>query len=541
MPRVQVGYEPRAEALQTVAAPNIQTEQARFDPNANKAFQLASVFAKAQPALDKFNEDIAADKRRKEILDTMRIPAFVEQAKRESADGTISATQTGASPPEASEVVRARLEDAKGSEWAKTLVQPLIEKVMGNAQYIEDADARRTFINEEKQKIFAQIPQDRLFFKSGAVTTIEKELNQYENGWQRQTAAHHTEVQTKDFKGKVVEAMKSADPSAALLGLDNTWKTSSSLGNEARNKLVVETVTQQAIGERNVALLEKIPERFLNAETKAALSKTRAQITEMRWGDYSKERQLQAGMREDNVRAGKAEIVRQAAANNDIDPAKYTSDPELYQFATTMREAPRRPAAESTANLQRVRQSILNRATTEGVDTNKLIDEAMRNSYLNPGDRNKLVEEIPRLVEGTIAMNDDMVKSAYNTRIGASLEEAAKNPMVVLSPTLRSRTVNLFDQTVRNSFSAYYEENGKWPTGRAKQDIVDSAVDRTEAFMQQQLQGSKGQGAAPQAPAAVAPKPAAAAPVKITSDAEFNNLKSGTRFVGPDGITRTKP
>jgi hypothetical protein len=45
MARVQVGYDPRAEALQTVAAPNIQTEQARNDPNSLKAVQLAAAFA----------------------------------------------------------------------------------------------------------------------------------------------------------------------------------------------------------------------------------------------------------------------------------------------------------------------------------------------------------------------------------------------------------------------------------------------------------------------------------------------------------------
>lgn len=42
MPRVEVGYNPGAEALQTTAAPNIQTIQARNDPNASSAFQLAA-------------------------------------------------------------------------------------------------------------------------------------------------------------------------------------------------------------------------------------------------------------------------------------------------------------------------------------------------------------------------------------------------------------------------------------------------------------------------------------------------------------------
>ena len=32
-----------------------------------------------------------------------------------------------------------------------------------------------------------------------------------------------------------------------------------------------------------------------------------------------------------------------------------------------------------------------------------------------------------------------------------------------------------------------------------------------------------------------------AGPVKITGDAEYNALQSGTQFVGPDGVTRTKP
>jgi hypothetical protein len=36
-------------------------------------------------------------------------------------------------------------------------------------------------------------------------------------------------------------------------------------------------------------------------------------------------------------------------------------------------------------------------------------------------------------------------------------------------------------------------------------------------------------------------KSAADEPVKISSDAEYNKLKSGTPFVGPDGVPRRKP
>jgi hypothetical protein len=60
MPRVQVGYDPRAEALQTIAAPNIRTEQARVDPNASKAFQLAAALGapSVQQGLDQITQRV---------------------------------------------------------------------------------------------------------------------------------------------------------------------------------------------------------------------------------------------------------------------------------------------------------------------------------------------------------------------------------------------------------------------------------------------------------------------------------------------------
>ena len=60
MARVQVGYDPRAEALQTTAAPNIATEQARFDPRSSSAFQLAEALGSpmAQRELTNMQEEL---------------------------------------------------------------------------------------------------------------------------------------------------------------------------------------------------------------------------------------------------------------------------------------------------------------------------------------------------------------------------------------------------------------------------------------------------------------------------------------------------
>jgi hypothetical protein len=63
-------------------------------------------------------------------------------------------------------------------------------------------------------------------------------------------------------------------------------------------------------------------------------------------------------------------------------------------------------------------------------------------------------------------------------------------------------------------------------------------IDRPEAF--QMLQDRQNPLASFKAPPAAAGG-GTSAPVRITSDAEFDALPSGTRFIGPDGQTREKP
>lgn len=520
MPRVQVGYNPGAEALQTTASPNIQAVKAQYDPRSSSAFQLAEALGKAQPVLDKFNEDLKADQRRKEILDNMKVPAFVAKAQEELGTGVIDGVQAGKVAPNTSITVNARTNDGLGAEWGRKNVQGLIDGVNADAILMQDPAKRAEFIKQKKAELLASLPKDNDFFVSGALVAIDKEINSFENGWQAKSTAYAVAVQTKDFSGKVVEALASANPDEALLKLDQTWKSSSALDNNTRNKLVVDTITQQAYGERNGALLDKIPPRFLNSETKAKITQVRAQIQELKMSDYRAVKTLESDERDAFLRSGKTDIVRRVAAGQPIDPAEFRGNPELYQFATTMREAPRLPAAQSSANLQRIRQGILSNATVAGVDSNKLMNEALNNPLLNPADREKLVTEMPRLVEGMVAMNDEQVKSAYTTRIGASLDEASKNPLIVLSPTLRSRTVNLFDQQVRQGFNAFYEEKGTWPTGGFKTKIVDEAVKATEAFMASQLSVG-GRGAAPAA------TPAPAAPAATPSAVRKYNPATG--------------
>jgi hypothetical protein len=523
MPRVQVGYDPRAEALQTVASPNIQTEQARFDPNASKAYQLAAALGKAQPVIDKFMSEYEQRKQQEEIL---KIPAFIAKAQRELGDGTVKAAQNNEIAPSSSSVVNARVNDGLGAEWGRKNVQPLIDGIMQNADLQTNSEARAAAIKEGRAKLLDQLPKNNDFFVSGAITAIDREIGQRENQWQNQTAQYHKEVQVRDFSGKVVDALKTGDPAKALEALDATWKNSSSLNNLERNKVVVDTVTQQAFASDDPSMLDRIPTRFRNAETDAQIKKTKILIQEKRMQTVRDAKFLTDVEREEITRKDTMEMINAAADGQPIDPSKYRDRPDSYQKALTIKDADRMPAAQSAANYQKVRTGILNGATTVGLDQNKVVDDILSNKNINNADKRKLIEEVPRLIEGTIAMNDDMVKSVYSTRVGASLDALEKSPNarisnIVTGTNLRGNAVKMFDQGIRMGFNAYYEENGKWPTGKAKQDIVDAQVDRAEAFIANQVKLGGNQAAAPGETAAPAAKPTTAKPTPTQADIDF--------------------
>ena len=94
MARVQVGYDPRAEALQTTASPNIQAVKASNDPRASSAFQLAE--ALGAPSVQRGLEGLT-DRANEKARDDARAYAnskTVGQLGTEIKAGKILATQS---------------------------------------------------------------------------------------------------------------------------------------------------------------------------------------------------------------------------------------------------------------------------------------------------------------------------------------------------------------------------------------------------------------------------------------------------------------
>jgi hypothetical protein len=240
MARVQVGYDPRAEALQTTAQPNVQTEQAGFDPRSSKAFQLAEALGKAQPILDQFNQDYERKKLQDQL---MKVDAYKEKFNQDYQGGAVTAAQVKERFPDTVPVVAARVAESIGLDHGKKQINSVIDEINQNDTLRLDPKARAEFIAKKRSEIVGTIDKDNEFFASGVVKGIDQELRGWENGWQRDTATYHTKVQSDAFTAEVGQALASGGD---LTLIDKKWGVSSSLNNQERKKLVVDTVIAKA-------------------------------------------------------------------------------------------------------------------------------------------------------------------------------------------------------------------------------------------------------------------------------------------------------
>lgn len=548
MPRVQVGYNPGAEALQTTASPNIKAVQAQYDPRSSSAFQLAEALGKAQPILDKFNDTYDRNRALEQQSQLLKLDNYKNQILTDNK-GPVSEAQVGDRFPDTVPVVRMRIAEGAGAEQGKKLIQPIIDEIMADANLQNDNDARKAFIAKKRTEIISGIPAGNEFWASGAIGAIDKELGQYENQWQRQAANYGKEVQAKDFSGKVIDALGQAEPGKAIEALDASWKVSSSLNNIDRNKLVVETVTNQAYATDNPALLDKIPTRFLNAETSAKIQQSRLQIQNIRMQKVRDAQTLEGVQRDEATRGAKTDIVGKLAKGEQIDVGQYRNNPEAFSFAMSMKDAGRLPDVQSVSNATRVRTAILNGSTVGSMNQNQVIDQIMSNPAINPKEKQALIADVPKLMEGMLILKDEGVQVAMSTRIDARLKVLegstnAKIQSLITGGNLRAQAMQVFEQGLQSSFTAYFEDNKQWPTGKAKQDIIRVETEKAERLIEELTRiGTQATPAAPAGgarsggPAPAAVRPTANKPVPTAADIAYAkaNPQSKQQFINTFG------
>lgn len=512
-------FNPGREDVKVTALANLITEKApSFDGGGVDRLLSSLGVESVQRTLKQFGDDQDAARLQEQKA---KFDWYVEQFRKDHSGGAVSEAQVRARFPETVPVIASRVAEAIGNIEARKQFQPVLEEIAGNDNLRLDTNARRAFIEQKRDELLKQVGTGNDFFGAGMVAGIDGMVRQHELNWASETAAYHQKVQAEAFSKEASEGLLSGDPEAALLALDEKYGASSSLNNPERNKLVVGAAVDMAYAGRDSKLLDTIPQRFLNADAKAALEKARVQIQALRIGDFRDAQYLEGVKREEEERKGRLQIIQSHADGKPMDPAQFRDNPALYAFAAAQREQGRIPEPESAGNVQKWETRIWTEASAGKSRTmNEYIAQITADPTINPKDKAPLIARLEKLMEGTAVMKDELVRQTYSDRLGPALNslEASRLYGVYSAQgrNIRGEVAQGFDIDLRRLWQAHYEEKGEFPRGTAKQTLIDQALARAEARIREAL-SPESLKSRPNAPAAGPTKsttdPAAATPL----------------------------
>ncbi|MCW8160670.1 hypothetical protein D7236_08320 [Stutzerimonas stutzeri] len=454
---------------------------------------------------------------------------YTEQFMRDKESGAVSATQVQEQFPELVPTVAARIAQATGEQEAKQWALDQVQEVLQNDELRLNTANRKQFLDGIRKQAFERTGgQD--FYGTGFLDQVDRTLNEFETTWMRETAQYHQELQKNSFSDAVVNTLKSGGD---LLALDNEWKQSSSLNNVERNKIIVDSVIAQAIADSNPKMLDTVPTRFLNAESKAELAKVGQQIEAAKYSEFVRAKEIAEFQRSQSIRAGKASILQRLVSGDAVNPADYYKTPELYEYALRLNSQPTLDATYSTRNAASVRSKLLQAGTTGSfiqafetdpeflydfrqdgeVTEDRLRDHIMARSDLNPNDKQKLMDDLPQLMGGVNMLRDQEVKTYFDAYVGFDLKNLATSelgkavfPLKGINPEGEVRRA--FYDVYALELSNYIEKNNQLPRGDAKTPLLEKAREAAE----RRILSLQNLLTAPQATNNPAPTPQRAAP-----------------------------
>ena len=484
----QDAFNPGQEAASVTASPNIQTVQAQYDPNgsANKLIQALGAES-TQRGLADFKQVYEQKKQNDQLL---KIDHYTQQFENDHVSGAVSQAQVKARFPEMVPVIAARVAESIGKKKGALDIAKVIEEINGNDSLRLDTTQRAAFIAQKREELSKAIPAGNEFYSSGVVSAMDRAFGEQELKWQGQTAAYHQEVQKTALGDEAVTAFNSADPKAALAAIDSAYGRSSSLSNIERNKVYVDAVIKHAAVSDDPTVLEKIPQAYLNVDSKAQIYQATIAITGQQWAKFSRAKEFEAYQRTEADRKGKLEILNKLANNEDVNPAQYLKSPELHAYAVSSMEMPSIPEASSKAAVSAFTTSILSAGNVDSLGSQADITKAIFSlkGKMNPKDMAALVAEVPKLMEGTVLMNDPGIRRAFTDNIGFRLDDLGKsiNPRIQLmlgTTNIRGNATAMFEEAIRENFKGSYRTTGQWPIGVEARKITDAAVAKTSAYI----------------------------------------------------------
>jgi hypothetical protein len=141
MARVQVDSSVRAEALQNVTAPRVQGVNARFDPRADRAFQLAESLSTIMPTVNRIGDNVEK-MQEKSGLDYAN-SLTVDELNKQIKDGSLSAAH--------SPVAVAAIHNVYGQNLATRIGTETQRKIESGELTFNDPNELDKYLKEQRQ------------------------------------------------------------------------------------------------------------------------------------------------------------------------------------------------------------------------------------------------------------------------------------------------------------------------------------------------------------------------------------------------------
>lgn len=482
----QVGLRPTAAPVDTYVTPGAV-------PQDNNLIRLSRALGELNPALTRMAAQAQASKEQDQ-MDKLRF--YTEQFMKDKQDGAVNAAQVKEVFPELVPTVAARIAQATGEIEAKRWLQGEIQTILEDDNIRLNTENRQAYIEQIRAKALETIGENE-FYGTGFLTQLDRSIGEFETTWMRETANHHEAVQSEAFTDEVVQTIRGGGD---LTALDRQWKKSSSLNNLERNNLVLNAVTSEAIATNDPKLLDKIPDRFLNAESKATLAKTRQQIETSMYSQFVRAKEFDAYERSQMLRAGKVDILERLTSGRGVNPAEFYKSPELYEFAIRMNSQPTIDGTRSVRAASSFKTNLLRAGTTgsytdafandtqfiaafrgdgDAVSVEALRDHILNRTDMNPTEKESLLAEIPTLMDGVNFLRDPDTTSFFSSTVDGDLKVFAQSPQGQVLQTMginaQGDVRNRFYETLRQEVNAYVEDKGEMPRGQARLEVLRRA------------------------------------------------------------------
>lgn len=491
MAREQVNYEPRAEALGTTVTPNYhEIRPATAEEmlgNDTGAARLAASLGVTSAHLQNTQQNLQhaklkADEEEKQ-LQAEKIPFYAAQFKASHEDGSVGQAQLTGMFPDHHPIINAKIAQYLGAEQGRNVANQINDELINNSALNLDPVKRPAYVQQRMQEEFTKASQnnpDNDFYGAGFAQGSTEFMDRFNQQNQVENLKYKTDIQKKGFSTDIANNLLYKQ-GQNLESIDSSASTTTSLNNIERNDLVVKTAIETAFAHGDAGILNNVPDRFMNAESKNAFAEARIKIASYSWSQYAHKETLATDQLQKTVREGKTQIMQDMIDGKPMDIRGWaTKSADLGVFAQQQANADKVPDSLSAQEALSFKTDAMTGATFgDGSSQEDLVNAIQSNTKMNNKDKVKLIGEVPHIQEGIRIVKDPSVLDA-SSQVSRNIQNALANPMgksqsMTGGVNVESTVVDGFNRDVRNRFNSYFEDHQKYPVGNAKDDIVDKA------------------------------------------------------------------